>query len=134
MAYIFQKMIFIGQNLKHAVTAYSFLKLLIFFWLTLLDIISHQIKEILYINTNSKGNQSWNITKRHTHHLSLILLLKTWRVKISNRPGYCVSKRLVKLTRFLAAVWISRSVCYHMCHLINFSPLMPGGNKKITHT
>ena len=51
-------MLFIGQNLKHIHMTYSFLELLIFFWLTLdisyLEFISHRIKEILM------GNQSWN--------------------------------------------------------------------------
>ena len=28
-----------------------------------LELISHHIKEILYVNTNSKGNQSWNKNK-----------------------------------------------------------------------
>ena len=45
--------------------AYSFVELLIFFWLSQVDIyclefISHHITEILYLNTNSKGKQSWN--------------------------------------------------------------------------
>ena len=48
-------MFFIGQNLKHVHMTYSFLELLIFFWLTLVDIyclelISHHAKEILYGN------------------------------------------------------------------------------------
>ena len=29
-----------------------------------LELISHHIKEILYVNTNSKGNQSWNKNKK----------------------------------------------------------------------
>ena len=58
---------------------YSFLELLILFGLTLVDIyclgfISHHIKEILYVNTNSKGNQSEHKNKRF--HLFLILMLK----------------------------------------------------------
>ena len=57
LAYSFRKMFFIGQNSKHVRIRYSFLELLIFFWLTLVNIyclefISHYIKEILYINTN----------------------------------------------------------------------------------
>ena len=48
-------MFFIGQNLKHVHMTYSFLELLIFFWLAVVDIwclefISHHAKEILYIN------------------------------------------------------------------------------------
>ena len=50
---------------------YSFLELLVFFWLTL-----HHTKEkeILYVNTNFMGNQSWNKNKHF--HLFLILMLK----------------------------------------------------------
>ena len=45
---------------------YSFLELLILFWLTLADIyclefIPHHVKETSYVNTNSKGNQSGNL-------------------------------------------------------------------------
>ena len=52
-------MFFIGQNLKHVDLTY-FIQLLIFFWLTLVDIhwieiISHYIKEILYVNKKFKG-------------------------------------------------------------------------------
>ena len=48
-------MFFIGQNLKYVHMTYSFLELLIFFWLTLVDIkclefISHHAKEIFYVN------------------------------------------------------------------------------------
>ena len=58
------KMFLIRQNLKHVHMTYSSLKILIFFWLTLVDIyylkfISHYIKEIMHVNTNSKGSQSW---------------------------------------------------------------------------
>ena len=71
MAYSFWKLFFIGQNLNHVHMTYSFLELLIFFWLTQVDIyclefISHHITEILYLNTKSKGNQSWNKNK-HFH-------------------------------------------------------------------
>ena len=48
---------------------YSFLELLIFFCL---EFISHHTKEILYVNTNFMGNESWN-TKMN---LFLILMLK----------------------------------------------------------
>ena len=63
LAYSFWKMFFSGQNLNHVYMTYSFLELSILFWLTQVDIyclefISHHIKEILYLNTNSKGNQS----------------------------------------------------------------------------
>ena len=73
MAYSFLKIFFIGQNLKEALMTHSLFELLIFFLLTLLifflldiyclEFISHHIKEILYINTDSKGNQSWNKNK-----------------------------------------------------------------------
>ena len=74
MAYSFRKMFFIGPSLNHVSMTYSFLELLIFFWLTQIDInclefISHHITEILYLNTNSKGNQSWN--KNNHFHLFL---------------------------------------------------------------
>ena len=63
-------MFFIGQNLKHVHMTHSFLELLIFFWLTLVDIclefISHHTKEILYVNINFMGNHSWNKNK-HFH-------------------------------------------------------------------
>ena len=51
MAYSFQKMFFIGQNLKHIHMMYYFLKLLIFFWLTLhcLEFISDHAKEVLHV-------------------------------------------------------------------------------------
>ena len=51
LTYSFQKMLFIGQNLKHNHMASSFFELLIFFWLTLVNIdclefISRYIREI----------------------------------------------------------------------------------------
>ena len=64
LAFSFRKMLFIGQNLKHVHMTYSFLELLIFFWLTLdiycLEFISHHTKEKRYANTNFVGKQSWN--------------------------------------------------------------------------
>ena len=81
-AYCFRKNVFYWSNLKHVHMTYYFIELLIFFWLTLadnccLEFISHYIKEILYVNTNSKGNQSWNTKQGDKHfHLSLILMLK----------------------------------------------------------
>ena len=50
-------MFFIDERLKHIHMTYSFLELLIFFCL---EFISHYTKEILYVNTNFVGNQSWN--------------------------------------------------------------------------
>ena len=49
MAYSFRKMLFIGQNWKHVHMTYSFLELLIFFWLTLLFIVWN-----LFITTSKK--------------------------------------------------------------------------------
>ena len=48
-------MFFISQNLKHIHMTYSFIELLIFFWLTLVDtlcleFISHHAKKIFYVN------------------------------------------------------------------------------------
>ena len=62
-----------GQNLKHVDMTCSFLEPLIFFWLNIVDwscleFISHIIKEILYVDPNSKENQSWN-KKRHIFSL-----------------------------------------------------------------
>ena len=62
-------MLFIGQNSKPVHMTCIFFELLIFFWLTLVDIyclqfVSHYIKEILYVNTTSKGNHETN-TKRY---------------------------------------------------------------------
>ena len=75
----FRKIFSIGQNLKHVHMTCYFLEFLVFFWLTLvngycLEFISHHIKEILYINASSRGNQSWNKNKHF--HLFLILILK----------------------------------------------------------
>ena len=57
-------MLLAGQNLKDVCIIYFLLELLIFFCLTVVDIyclkfVSHHIKEILYVNTKSKWNQSW---------------------------------------------------------------------------
>ena len=90
LAYSFQKMFFIGQNLKHVHMAYSFLKLLIFFWLTrdisCLKFLSLHIKEILYIKTNFMGNQSWS--KNEHFHLFLILMLKKLVFKCKIKTPY----------------------------------------------
>ena len=58
-------MFFISQNLNHVYMTFYFLEFFIFFWITQvgingLEFISHHITEILYLNTNSKGKQSWN--------------------------------------------------------------------------
>ena len=52
LAYGFQKMFLIGQKLKHVRMTYYFFEILIFFWLTLVDIyglefISRRITKIL---------------------------------------------------------------------------------------
>ena len=57
MAYSFRKILFIGQNLKHVHMTYSFLELLIFFWLTLDTIsvwslfLSSQKKYFMWVQT-----------------------------------------------------------------------------------
>ena len=66
---------------------------MIFFWLNLVNIyylefISRYIKEMLYINTNYKGNQVKEMQLDLHFHLPLILILKnpfffSSRVKIS---------------------------------------------------
>ena len=93
LTYSFQKMFFIGQNLKYVHMTYSFVKVLIFFWLTLVNIyclefISHYIKEIMDISKNSKGNESWKRNKK-THIFTClwywcwkILFFSSCRVKI----------------------------------------------------
>ena len=55
LAYGFWKMFFRGKDIKLVHMTYSFLELLIFCWLTLVDIsclefISHHIKKLLYLN------------------------------------------------------------------------------------
>ena len=73
----FSGMLFIGQNLNRVHMTYHILFLNfwssfeILFWLTqvhiyCLEFISHYITEILYLNTNSNRNQSWNENK-HFH-------------------------------------------------------------------
>ena len=66
---------------------HSFDKLLIFFWITLVDIFgfkfdfslhprklwfSRYIKEIFYVNTYSKGNKSWNKRKEKRNTFSFV--------------------------------------------------------------
>ena len=63
MPYSFRKMFFLGQDINHVHMTYSFLKLLIFFWLTQVDIyslkfISHHITEILYLDTNKTPKET----------------------------------------------------------------------------
>ena len=110
LAYSFRKMFFIGQNLKHVHMTYSFLERLIFSWLTLVNIfslefISHSIKEILYINTNSKENHhKRDIT---CFHLPSILRLKnpifsvSWIhfLKVIKRP-FCRGVKLINVIVF----------------------------------
>ena len=66
-------MFFIGPNLKHFHETCSILEVLIFFRL-----ISHYIKEILYINTNSEGNQS----RRKYKQIYIFTCLWHWCWKI----------------------------------------------------
>ena len=63
MAYTFRKTFFIGQNINHVHMKNSFLELLIFFWLTQVDIyslkfISHHITEILYLETGQTPKET----------------------------------------------------------------------------
>ena len=62
LAYSFRNLFFICQNLKHVYKTYSFLELFILTLVKIfcLEFISHHIKGILWVNPNSKGNQSWN--------------------------------------------------------------------------
>ena len=77
---LFQKIFFSGQNLKHVHMTYSFLEILIFFWLTLeiycLKFISRFTKDLLHVNLYFMGNQSWSKNK----HFYLFLIL-IWRWK-----------------------------------------------------
>ena len=83
LAYLFWNMFFIGQNLKHVHMTFSFLELLIFFWLPLadtycLEFFSDYIKEILYVNANSKRNQSSNRNK--VIYISTCLWYWCWKI------------------------------------------------------
>ena len=85
LAYDFRKMFFIGQNHvkdQSTFTWYSFLKTLISFWLNLVNIyclefIFQYIKEILYINTNSKENQPQIQIDIHFH----LPLIRCWKIQ-----------------------------------------------------
>ena len=67
-------MFFTGQNLKHVHITYSLFELLIFFWLTLvnvfcLEFISRYFNEILYITPTPKETNRERDAKRHTFSL-----------------------------------------------------------------
>ena len=69
--YRFEKMLFIGQNLKHVHMTSSFLERLIFFWLILVNIYCLEFISLHQRYTNMKEIQI------ATHfHLSLIMMLK----------------------------------------------------------
>ena len=73
MVYGFRKMCFIGQSLKHVHITHFFswtfdLPLIESSRYLLLGVYFSHITEILYVNTNSRGNQSWNNNK-HFHLL-----------------------------------------------------------------
>ena len=87
-------MFLIGQITKHVHITFFFLELLIFFWLTLVNInclefISHYIKGILYIHSNFKRKPIIKETERDIDfHLPLILMLKShifFRIKLKFR-------------------------------------------------
>ena len=69
-----------------------------------LEFIFHNIKEILNLNTNSKGNKSWN--KNKNFHLFLILMLKK----------YCLSKVKTPYEQFLIFLnfmnTFSKAICW----------------------
>ena len=79
MVYSFRKMFFIGQNLKLVYVTYSFLELLIFFCL---EFISQHTKEILYVNTNFKGNQSWNTNHELVSDIDIEKKKRSFNVKL----------------------------------------------------
>ena len=54
VAYSFRRMFFIGQNLKHVLMTYSFLKLLIFFLLILIQKYKYFIVWSLFLATSEK--------------------------------------------------------------------------------
>ena len=128
LAYSFRKMFFIGQNLKHVHMTYSFLELLIFFWLTQVDIyclefISHHITEILHLNTNSKGNQSWN--KNKDFHLFLSWKTSFFNINIPYGQSFFLSFKntflevavrrcffKVGALKDFAIFWIKKRLCF----------------------
>ena len=124
-------MFFIGQSLNHVHITHSFLELLIFFWLTLswrrryhietsplicgaseltqvdiycLEFISHHITEILYLNTNSKGNQSWNQNKQF--HLFL-----SWK---KTNIFTCFFRVTGQLPPVIVGVWVKVRVSFRV--------------------
>ena len=136
---------------------YFFLELLIFFWLTLVDIwclqfISNHTKERLYVNTNFIGNQSWN--KNKYFHLfsdidvekncSLNVKLKTpdeyFLVFLSFMSKHIFRRRPSQMffkigpLKNFAIFWIKERLRHRWFHICPVNPLMPGGNKNVTHT
>ena len=76
-----QQLFSVNYETSHNLT-YSFLELFVFFWITFVNIFLFlTTKKILYVNTFSKGNQSWNKNKeqRYIHfYLLLILASVSW--------------------------------------------------------
>ena len=145
MAYSFQKMFFIGQNLKLIPMKYSFLELLILFWTTIdiycLEFISHHIKEILHVNTNSNRKQSW---KKQNKEIFIFTYFWYWcwkilflcRVKIPYQQFLTFlslmnifrSSRLqmffkIAALKIFAIFWIKRSL-QHRCFPVNIAKFL----------
>ena len=99
---------FFGQNLKHIHMTWSFLEVLIFTWLTLINIyclrvISHCIKKVLYINKNSKGSQSskrYGMCHQHVTYIHLLCLKFLLHWSICWPSGFCV-ENLVDVNKHL---------------------------------
>ena len=71
-----QQLFSVNYETSHNLT-YSFLELFVFFWITFVNIFLFlTTKKILYVNTFSKGNQSWNKNKEQRYiHVYLLLIL-----------------------------------------------------------
>ena len=93
MACSFRKMLFIGQNLKHVQMAYSFLELLIFFWLTL-----DPISVWSLFLTSRKRYSMWIQTLWETNHeIKTIIFQKlSFNVKL---------KFLINKSYFFSVLW-----------------------------
>ena len=85
-------MFFIGQNLKHVHMIYSFLELLIFFWLTLdtyyLEFISDLTNEVLYGNKSFMENQPWN---KNNHFQKPVFFNVKWKLLMNKSKFFSVS-------------------------------------------
>ena len=116
MAYSFQKMFFIGQNLSHVNMTYSFHKLLNFFLLTLIQIFIvwslflTTSKEIsLHVNTNSKGNQSRN--KNQEIYISTCFWYRCWKILLF----YLELKSLINNFYIFSVSWTFLETAIRRC-------------------